>query len=496
MNQRRLAILLATLGLVCMVFSMGAHAAWPTCIENDDPYPHAGTWRYINNQGLGATQCDVPNTGSLGSRLACIKAHYETLCGGCTLIEPTLMWGNPNSTGVTGAGSQVQYRFKKQGTTEYIYPVFEKTALTPDMCPTAPPIECSSLANVKTLGSATGQDDNWTPEDTICVKDGKVDGADVPMEGNGCAAFKTANQRWKTLGPTDDKDWLVQYQFTGLECDDEPEQPETPIDNEDESEKCVSAGGFNWCEAPNKNADCGFFNDQYLCLESLGNNKCFKNADGSSLCVEGAPTPPVPDNGTPGVKAAPDGSMQVIDNDTNVSVEYNYYNSSTNTGSSRGTGSGPNGDGSGTVGPGGVPAGTGSEEGEEGGEGSASGGLDCAAPPTCDGDPIACAQLQQQWRTRCAEVDQSDIETAFGLTEAEGEGDLSAGNDPVTIGSLNADGGYGGACPTSELSFTVKGQTISYNIWEWACQVAIWFAPITMLMGYLAAARIIYRGVT
>lgn len=45
--------------------------------------------------------------------------------------------------------------------------------------------------------------------------------------------------------------------------------------------------------------------------------------------------------------------------------------------------------------------GTGCDPETEQCENEASGGEDCSAPPTCSGDPIACAQLKQEWLQRC-----------------------------------------------------------------------------------------------
>lgn len=378
-------------------------------------------------------------------------------------------------------------------------------------CPAPPPepLACDTLANVRTLGSANDQPDSFHPSPTICVKNGKIDGTTQPLGGsNGCAAFLMAEQPYKRLGPTGARDWLVRYQFTGLECDDELEQDETEIPPDCEtditgsvacpeytSEKCHTNNGLTWCEGIDNKKNCGFANDKYVCLDSLQPDKCFAMADGSRLCVEGAPTPPVPDNGTPGVKATPDGNMQTCTG-AGSCTQHNYYNSTTSTGSSRDPGTGSNSDGSGTVGPGGVPGGTGAGTDEEG-AGTASGGLTCDAEPTCSGDPIQCAQLQQQWRTRCPDgPTDAQLLEAIGATDAE-KGVAAGPNDgSVEVGAIGDGSGFivGGSCPTGG-SFSVMGQTISMeDLWEPACQMAVWFAPIVQAMGYFFAALLLIRG--
>lgn len=55
---------------------------------------------------------------------------------------------------------------------------------------------------------------------------------------------------------------------------------------------------------------------------------------------------------------------------------------------------------------------------------SASGGADCTAPPTCDGDAISCAILSQQWNTRCDLQKKDDPSVTLGQQ-------IQAGNDPM-----------------------------------------------------------------
>lgn len=68
---------------------------------------------------------------------------------------------------------------------------------------------------------------------------------------------------------------------------------------------------------------------------------------------------------------------------------------------------------------------------------SASGGVSCDAPPTCDGDAISCAILQQQWNTRC-DLQKHDDSTDLGSKLASGQDPL-AGKLPTPSGAEQVD---------------------------------------------------------
>lgn len=58
----------------------------------------------------------------------------------------------------------------------------------------------------------------------------------------------------------------------------------------------------------------------------------------------------------------------------------------------------------------------GDEDGDDEGDNAASGGGTCGAPPQCTGDGIACNQLFQQWKTRCA-VESGQAKLAGTVTD-------------------------------------------------------------------------------
>ncbi|MET0103566.1 MAG: virulence factor TspB C-terminal domain-related protein [Sedimenticola sp.] len=113
---------------------------------------------------------------------------------------------------------------------------------------------------------------------------------------------------------------------------------------------------------------------------------------------------------------------------------------------------------------------------DEAGKGSASGGTDCTAPPTCEGDPIACAQLRQQWEQRCEakklndalgvgeEVDQTLFDYQGTTGEALSEhGLLSEETGLFDDVRATVDGGSFGACPADMTINTSLVGTITLS---------------------------------
>jgi hypothetical protein len=300
--------------------------------------------------------------------------------------------------------------------------------------------------------------------------------------------------------------FLPFVKFSGEACaGGEPEIPPadpTPVD-EPSGEICKeSAAGTDVCTASAYGENCGYVNGNFVCLGKTDADECWVNPDGSRLCGDTAPTPPVPDNGTPGVKAAPTDQVSAVA-PSGSGTTYNYYNSATVAGSSRDPGdSGANPNRPSSADPRTEPTPVTGSGGDGTGidiefpSGEASGGETCDAAPTCThDDPVQCAMLNQQWRTRCVDaIAAEDSLAAIGATEAEQEGDLTGGADPIEITSLNADGGFSGSCP-APISVTVMGQTLSLDIWLRACEMAVLFAPVVMMMGYLIAIGIIVKGV-
>ncbi len=295
------------------------------------------------------------------------------------------------------------------------------------------------------------------------------------------------------------------YTISAEQCPEGPEPPALPADTTSsgdpgasDPERCIG----DYCTG-SKGTHCGYYNDEFLCLNKTPKDGCQRTADGALLCDADASTPPAPSTDTDRqVKATPDGTVDA--NYSNAAgtasnnATYNYYTSGTaaaaaNASSLPQTGTATGGTGTAT-GSSGFSDGDG--EGDEESEGSVTGGASCAALPVCEGNAIQCAIVEQQWRSRCTDDDGLQAAVQSGFTEGELDGTaLVIEGDPVSVGMSSNEGPLsGGSCP-EELSISVFGQSLDLNIWGPACTGASLFAPIVMAMAYLFAGLLVYRGV-
>jgi hypothetical protein len=148
---------------------------------------------------------------------------------------------------------------------------------------------------------------------------------------DGCAV---SGVRVDPIGINKDVDgtfyFLPWVKFSGETCSGGV--PEIPPDDpepvpEPTGEVCKeSTEGTEVCGAPAYGENCGYVNGNFTCLGKTDPDECWVNPDGSRICGESGPTPPVPDDqlGANG----PSGSGNT----------YNYYNSGTVAGSSRDAG--------------------------------------------------------------------------------------------------------------------------------------------------------------
>lgn len=246
-------------------------------------------------------------------------------------------------------------------------------------------------------------------------------------------------------------------------------------------ENCVAGSSAEYCQSEPSDQDCGYVNDNFVCLKSVEDDGCGVFSAGDRVCGSSAPTPPVPDNGTEGVPAEPDAEIvSTVDNSTTT---YNYYDSTTVSNSSRDPGtSGDNAydgsdDGSGMNGSGG--------DGEEGEESSVSGGEACDAAPTCSGDAIQCAILDQEWRARCPSIDVETLASDVGL---DGEG---APGGTVDGQSLDATGFLTGAQCLSDVTIELGDWgTVTVPLSDY-CIYFVMMGYMVLVCAYLGAARIV-----
>lgn len=236
---------------------------------------------------------------------------------------------------------------------------------------------------------------------------------------------------------------------TGTQCEagEGPEDPgeDPPAGSEKDGdtgppdelpEKCTSVGDGEYCKSPSGDGKCGYMNDTYICLDRVQEDECVGLRDGGRVCSDKADTtPPVPDSGTPGDLADPDGQMSNSP-DAGTTNNYHYYNSGTVGASSRDpgtTGAAPTG-GS----PGYQPQGS-SSGGGTGGDGECVGGETCG-----ENLPVL-----------------EDVGTMAGAF-AGFWSDLQA--VPIVAAGADVAPSFGsGSCPSWSESVNVNGQAINVS---------------------------------
>lgn len=266
---------------------------------------------------------------------------------------------------------------------------------------------------------------------------------------------------------------------TGAQCgqadENKPYDPTKPV--------CTQQGSLTQCVQPD---------GKFCATASTGKRICWnpgetgqKQTLDGSLAGDRQKAP-----GTPGVTGIEGGNTA----NSQTSVNNTTYNNEFKEGGS------PSGTSQSNTGEGGSENPDGSDK-DEGDDGSASGGGSCAAPPSCSGDAINCAVLDQQWRTRCANDKNDDGQPDW--TEGDkpsGEGEGSDGNVGegaykrfgLSLGTdrLDTDNIFGGgSCPT--FSMEVMGFAASTaDIPAW-CDIAAVMRAVVLIMGAYMALQIL-----
>lgn len=209
---------------------------------------------------------------------------------------------------------RIEYTVTANGFENFVGATMERAGPLPEYCP--PPPSCSDYEN--RFGSdrylRTGSSSGEFPGEE-CHKP------------SGCLATRT------NVTCVAGEGCLASYSF-GLrrQCEGSESQAEADV-NPGEGEACVGP----YCSS-DTGGNCGFLNDSYVCLGSINPDSCHATSDGGRVCGGDAQTPPVPDDGTPGVPADP--SIQITINDNST---VNYFDSDTVGASSRPTGDAPPG---------------------------------------------------------------------------------------------------------------------------------------------------------
>ena len=375
------------------------------------------------------------------------------------------------------------------------------TTITATPCDQPPSCDddCEEFANQQEWISAEDMGPGFVPPETACV----------PMGAYHCEVFRrgklndgtTSCIPGTTLGcepveySKNGNDYIWRAQHTGLGCAPPPDFEEVIVEGE--------ACNGDYCEGLEARPGCGWLNDKYICTDNVGPNDCVVYPDGSRNCAGTAPTPPVPDNGTAGVPATPDGSIEICTAEDSCQT-INNYNATTVDGSSRDPGGGlapDDGPGSGVIGDGtgAHSGGDGDGDGEDGGEESVGGGDDCDAEPTCDGDVIDCAILHQEWMARCPVVmEESDMVEAFGETGNEDGEWLGSGTEVAFgEGGFDSSGFLGGGVETclDDVEIVLGGDlpTVEIPLSTW-CYWMHWLGLFLFLGANVGGIKIVVGG--
>lgn len=117
----------------------------------------------------------------------------------------------------------------------------------------------------------------------------------------------------------------------------------------------------------------------------------------------------------------------------------------------------------------------------------------CETPPTCSGDPVQCAQLQQQWQTMCQlKIDQFTAEDPLVV---EGQDSFNAPMDAVSSqtialpASFDQTGFLNGSCMADE-QISVLGTTINLPFSD-MCWVFESLGMVMIAVAGLISARIV-----
>jgi len=435
----------------------------------------------FNNLASGCGFTKSGGTGPVGPYSSIGEAQAAVIASSFLGTPGTGTASTVTYCGVQNGGDTYDLRFLTSGGSPKHFPIRRGVGTnTCDVPDPEPELPCADMQGQKALGGATGVAHDYVPPETRCV--------------GGCETYRKdqkntgGDRKWFRMkdSPTT-ASVQAYYEFTGMECDgnEADSVPAEDVVQEDQGERCVG----QFCQSVNTGENCGYFNDKYTCVDSIQPDKCQRNGDGSASCAAGAPTPPKPDNGTPGVPAPPNNSVEACTG-SNSCQEINYYNTVTVTGSSRPMPTGSNPDGSGVV------DGSGPVE-EETPSGSASGGAGCDAAPVCDGDPIGCATLAQAWRARCVDAPSpTDLENTFG--PATGEDGEFVGSETREIGDLldSSTGWMGAGACIQDYSLDLGGMLptveIPFSEWCWLLEI---IGIFTMLAAYVSGARIIIGGI-
>lgn len=276
MASNRLFVI-GVLLVVCFFFSNSAEAAtWERQACNSFP---SGICNAVGGSrgSLAAWSTDI---------LAACNAHYGGGCSAASQPAPTeqaLYWATAVTVNEPSGSGNVTVRWYKTTTPADCY----SGAIDPQGYDCVDPVCNGSITGTAFLRPVLSAD---------------------PNTGNICHESSQCRMEVNDITTLASGDTMTEYTGTNTACSDEPL---TDVQPGDTQPNCITSGGDTWCTEPNlADQNCGYFNDDYVCLGSIPAGNCTFYGNGSMACVSGTGSPPAPDNGTPGVTATPDGSIE------------------------------------------------------------------------------------------------------------------------------------------------------------------------------------------
>lgn len=282
--------------LVAALFSFPA-SAHHTCAEGYELQFHAGLSGNVHDSSSGEGACSAW-TGSL----TCGPAGYH-----CRHL-------------VTGTFTHTNYQnclFQHAPDGTNTWSTTTQSAISATCIPVQQQDPCSALAGTTFEGDFT----SGGTASTVCGDAGGGVMCEFTLHGVGVQTGTRARAGYSYFGA---------WTNGGTSCEN---GGDGTAGTQSGSNNCITDGADTTCHATNQ-TNCGTFNGQPICVESVPAGTCMFLGDGGVACDPNAGTPPIPDTGTPGVEADPDGVIDSGTGNGGNGSSINYYNSGTVAGSS------------------------------------------------------------------------------------------------------------------------------------------------------------------
>jgi hypothetical protein len=135
-----------------------------------------------------------------------------------------------------------------------------------------------------------------------CAEGGPFGGYSSRSPGAGSKLGSTACLAQCLYRVTEEAELEMRIEADGSSCVGDEEPDEVP----QETTECLVGTNADWCPDQTTGTNCGYINDEYVCLESIPAGTCVSSPNGAVICV--SPPDEVPDTPKP---VSPDISDQV-----------------------------------------------------------------------------------------------------------------------------------------------------------------------------------------